>query len=176
MCGIIAYVGNESALPLLIEGLRRMEYRGYDSAGVALLSQDALWIQKDIGRVDHLAMKVEGGPGAKIGIAHTRWATHGGITAENAHPQTDTGARIAVVHNGIIENMIALKKSLEADGVVFRSETDTEVIPHLIRRHYDGDPLEAVRKTVRQLHGTYGLAVLFADHDHELIVARHGSP
>jgi glucosamine--fructose-6-phosphate aminotransferase (isomerizing) len=176
MCGIIAYIGHEPALPRLMDGLRRMEYRGYDSAGVALLDGPGLWLRKDVGRVERLEARVKGGPLATVGIAHTRWATHGGITERNAHPHADQDLRIAVVHNGIIENMNGLKRMLAADGVQFRSETDTEVIPHLIRRHYDGDPLAAVTRTVAMLRGTYGIAVLFADHPGLLIAARNGSP
>ncbi|MCB9667898.1 MAG: glutamine--fructose-6-phosphate transaminase (isomerizing) [Alphaproteobacteria bacterium] len=176
MCGIIAYIGNEPALPRLMEGLRRMEYRGYDSAGVALLDSPSLWVRKDVGRVEALASRVKDGPTAVVGIAHTRWATHGGITERNAHPHTDQGTRIAVVHNGIVENMSSLKRMLAAEGVQFRSETDTEVIPHLIRRHYKGDPVQAVIDTVGMLRGTYGIAVLFADHPDVLVAARNGSP
>ncbi len=153
-----------------------MEYRGYDSAGVALLDEPQVWLRKDTGRVEQLERQVQGGPEARAGIAHTRWATHGGVTRENAHPHTDEAVRIAVVHNGIIENVDALKRTLEAEGVRFRSQTDTEVIPHLIRRAYTGDPLEAVIRTVALLRGTYGIAVLFADHPDLLIAARNGSP
>ncbi|MCB9678486.1 MAG: glutamine--fructose-6-phosphate transaminase (isomerizing) [Alphaproteobacteria bacterium] len=176
MCGIIAYIGDQPALPRLVEGLRRMEYRGYDSAGVALVYEDSLWVRKDVGRVDNLARAVEGGPGALMGIAHTRWATHGGITQPNAHPHLDGEQRIAVVHNGIIENMNALKAQLQADGVVFRSETDTEIFAHLIRKHYTGDPREAVCAAVKHVRGTYGLAVMFADHPNVIVAARNGSP
>jgi len=176
MCGIIAYIGGEPALPKLIDGLRRLEYRGYDSAGVALISDDALWIRKDTGRVSSLAEQVTDGPVCTIGIAHTRWATHGGISLENAHPHVDAASRIAVVHNGIVENMSALVAMLADEGVTFASETDTEVIPHLIRRAYDGDPVSAVRKALEQVRGTFGIAVAFADHPDMLVAARNGSP
>jgi len=176
MCGIIAYIGPDPALPHLLDGLRRMEYRGYDSAGVALGGRDALWIRKDVGRVANLTELLSGGPEVGIGIGHTRWATHGGVTAQNAHPHTDTETGIAVVHNGIIENSQALRTMLEKRGIPFRSGTDTEVLPHLIRMHYTGDPVAAVRAALAQVRGTYGVAVLFHDHADTLIAARNGSP
>ena len=176
MCGIVGYIGTNPALPLLVEGLRRLEYRGYDSAGVALVQPGSLWITRAVGRVDDLAQRVAGGPSHSVGIAHTRWATHGGITEANAHPHTDMDMRIAVVHNGIIENMTAMKNQLIAEGVKFRSQTDTEIIPHLIRKCYEGDPLLAVQKALPQLQGTYGIVVVFADHPDLIIAARNGSP
>ena len=176
MCGIVAYIGPQPALPRLIEGLRRLEYRGYDSAGVALVDGDSLWMEKDVGRVAALSERLTEVPESNVGIAHTRWATHGGVTRPNAHPHANATDRIAVVHNGIIENASQLRAMLQADGVTFRSETDTEVIPHLIHRNDNGDPVQAVRDTIRQLHGTFGIAVLFADHPDRLVVARNGSP
>src|SRR5262245_1916549 len=136
MCGIVAYIGPDPALPRLVEGLRRLEYRGYDSAGIALLAgSDPLWIRKAVGRVAALARQLQVARPATAGIAHSRWATHGGVTQINAHPHTDASGRIAVIHNGIIENSSALGAMLVERGVRFRSETDTEVIPHLIRMH-----------------------------------------
>ena len=176
MCGIVAYLGPRNALPILVEGLRRLEYRGYDSAGVALRTDDGLWVRKKAGRVDDLAQLLHQPPSTNAGIAHTRWATHGGVTDANAHPHLDGVGDIAVVHNGIIENMSALKSALEADGVVFASETDTEVLPHLLRKVYAGDPVDAVRRTLAAVRGTYGVAVLFRDHPDMLVVARNGSP
>jgi glucosamine--fructose-6-phosphate aminotransferase (isomerizing) len=176
MCGIVGYIGPRNALPVLVEGLRRLEYRGYDSAGLALVLPEGLWVRKCVGRVAELARKVDAGPATQVGIAHTRWATHGGVTDANAHPHTDGPERIAVVHNGIVENMTALRKQLAAEGVVFRSETDTEVLPHLIRKAYEGDPLKAVLKAIERIRGTYGIAVAFADHPDRIIVARNGSP
>jgi glucosamine--fructose-6-phosphate aminotransferase (isomerizing) len=176
MCGIVGYIGPRPALPILIEGLHRLEYRGYDSAGVALIGESGLWVRKKAGRVDNLTPLLVDPPSSTIGIAHTRWATHGGVTDANAHPHLDAPSEIAVIHNGIIENMSALKAMLTADGVVFRSETDTEVLPHLIRKHYRGDPLAAVREALERIRGTYGLAVLFRDHPDLLVVARNGSP
>ncbi|MFM2162685.1 MAG: hypothetical protein RLZZ383_2197, partial [Pseudomonadota bacterium] len=161
MCGIVAYLGPRNALPILVEGLRRLEYRGYDSAGVALRTPDGLWVRKKAGRVDDLAQLLQQPPTTNAGIAHTRWATHGGVTDANAHPHLNGAADIAVVHNGIIENMSALKSALEADGVVFASETDTEVLPHLLAKVYAGDPVDAVRRTLAAVRGTYGVAVLF---------------
>lgn len=178
MCGIVGYIGGKEALPTLVDGLRRLEYRGYDSAGVALHhGQDRLWVRRAVGRIQELEERVVDPPAdAHVGIAHTRWATHGGITEANAHPHVDAGVGVAVVHNGIIENNTALRNQLQAAGVVFRSETDTEILPHLIRRAYEGDPVRAVQRALRQIRGTYGIAVLFNEHPDLIIAARHGSP
>ena len=177
MCGIVAYIGSDQALPKLLDGLKRLEYRGYDSAGVAALSSEGMWSEKDTGRVAALVERIGGAnPDATIGIAHTRWATHGGVTRDNAHPHFDADLGVAVVHNGIIENSTKLRTSLLQDGVAFRSETDTEVLPHLIRRHYKGDPVEAVVAALKKVQGTYGVAVMFEDHPDVLIAARNGSP
>ncbi len=176
MCGIVAYMGHRSAVPTLLTGLRLLEYRGYDSTGVAVVTDGGLWIRKDVGRVAALAASMTDEPMSTVGIGHTRWATHGAVTQLNAHPHTDATGRIAVIHNGIVDNGAALRSSLEGQGVVFASETDTEVLPHLIRRHYDGDPVEAVRAALQHVRGTYGLAVLFADHPDVIVVARNGSP
>jgi glucosamine--fructose-6-phosphate aminotransferase (isomerizing) len=153
-----------------------LEYRGYDSAGLALMDHGDLWVRKKVGRVRQLDEALGDAPEATVGIAHTRWATHGGITDENAHPHLDVGQRIAVVHNGIIENMNALKEQLESEGATFLSQTDTEVLPHLIRKYYKGDPVAAVRAALQRVHGTYGIAVLFTDHPDTIIAARLGSP
>ncbi len=176
MCGIVGFIGSRRALPVLVEGLRRQEYRGYDSAGVALVSDGGMWVRKTTGRVAELARAVADGPGGVVGIAHTRWATHGGVTVANAHPHLDSLERIAVVHNGIVENERALRRALQAEGVVFRSETDTEVLPHLIRKFYSGNPTDAVLRALEHIRGTYGIVVAFADHPEMLIVARNGSP
>ncbi len=176
MCGIITYIGNQNALPRLVDGLRRLEYRGYDSAGVALLTKDGLWVRKAVGRVEALSPELIDPPETTIGIAHTRWATHGGVTEPNAHPHIDTDGNIAVVHNGIIENMDALKKQLEGEGVVFRSETDTEILPHLMNYFYRGDPLKAFTTALKQVRGTYGCAAIFKEHPDRIFVARNGSP
>jgi glutamine---fructose-6-phosphate transaminase (isomerizing) len=176
MCGIIGYIGFRRAAPLLLDGLRHLEYRGYDSAGLAVLHDSRMELFKDVGRVADLVSITPGNLEGHIGIAHTRWATHGGVTRENAHPHTDATGRIAVVHNGIIENAAELRARLERDGVTFHSETDTEVIPHLIRTFYEDDPVDAVRKALQKVQGTYGIVVLFADHPDLVVAARNGSP
>ncbi len=176
MCGIVGYVGAREAAPILLDGLRRLEYRGYDSAGIAQVENGDLQSICRVGRVAELERAVPSDLEGNTGIAHTRWATHGGVTEENAHPHLDTDGRIAVVHNGIIVNANFLRERLEEDGVFFRSETDSEVLPHLVRRYYEGDPVEAVRKALQQVQGTYGVVVSFADHPGTLVAARHGSP
>jgi glutamine---fructose-6-phosphate transaminase (isomerizing) len=176
MCGIIGYVGHRRASPVLLDGLRRLEYRGYDSAGLAVLEQEALTLYRRIGRVAELSASVPEEQVGHVGIAHTRWATHGGVTQENAHPHADNTGRIAVVHNGIIENATDIRRRLSAEGAQFRSETDTEVLPHLIRAFYKGDPVAAVRQALQRVNGTYGIVVLFADHPDMIVAARNGSP
>ena len=177
MCGIIGYIGRREAAPILIDGLRRMEYRGYDSAGMAVQNGRGLEIRKVAGRVDGLADLVDERPvHGQSGIGHTRWATHGPPTTENAHPHIDTGAVVALVHNGIIENADALRERLRRDGHAFRTPTDTEVIAHLIERA-SGDALEdRVMEILPLLEGTYGLAVLSAEEPGKIVVARKGSP
>ena len=176
MCGIVAYIGPKAAAPRLVEGLRRLEYRGYDSAGVTVIEPEGFWLHKVVGRVAELERGMAKAPGSTVGIAHTRWATHGGVTQVNAHPHLDGPGTIAVVHNGIIENMEALRAQLTSKGVEFRSETDTEILPHLISMHYDGDPVEAVTRALKQVQGTYGIAVLFTAHPDLVIAVRNGSP
>ncbi len=177
MCGIIGYVGGREAQPILVEGLRRLEYRGYDSAGVATVAGPRLHVRKTAGRISDLAgyLREQPAPGCH-GISHTRWATHGPATDVNAHPHVGGDGLVAVVHNGVIENYASLKRQLQADGVTFRTETDTEVVAQLIARHLNGDLLEAVRKVVRLLKGTYGLAVLSPRHPDLIVGARLGSP
>jgi glucosamine--fructose-6-phosphate aminotransferase (isomerizing) len=179
MCGIVGYVGSRPALGVLLSGLGRLEYRGYDSAGYALQYNDSLLIRKCVGRVSELASLDPGiGGEATAGIAHTRWATHGEPSIANAHPHTDSACRIALVHNGIIENYKTLKNRLEAEGEVFRSETDTEVLTALISREMKktGDLLSAVKAALSQVRGAYGIAVLSADQPSTLVAARYGSP
>ncbi|HEY4319885.1 MAG TPA: glutamine--fructose-6-phosphate transaminase (isomerizing) [Gemmatimonadales bacterium] len=177
MCGIVGYVGPKQATRILMEGLRRMEYRGYDSAGIAVLGDDGLQIRKAAGKLSVLAGEIEGcEPHGTVGIGHTRWATHGGPTTPNAHPHTDQSGRIALIHNGIIENATAIKKTLLARGHVFHSETDTEVLAHLIGELYEGNLEEAVASALRDVHGAYGIVVLSADEPDLLVVARNGSP
>jgi glucosamine--fructose-6-phosphate aminotransferase (isomerizing) len=176
MCGIVGYIGKRDAAPILIEGLHRLEYRGYDSAGVAVARGGELRLVKCRGRVRELGQllpeRFKGSPG----IAHTRWATHGEPSDRNAHPHCDAANRIAVVHNGIIENAAALRARLSAEGVTFRSETDTEVLAHLIAAMPEGPLEEAVRAALRLVTGTWGLAVLDAARPEAIVVARNGSP
>ena len=176
MCGIIGYIGEKPAMPILIDGLRRLEYRGYDSAGVAVMD-DSITLHKTVGRIADLEREVPTVSPGTMGIAHTRWATHGGVTEANAHPHMSMDQSIAVVHNGIIENARILRQRLTDTGIEFRSETDTEVIVHLISREIEAGraPLEAVRRTLALLRGTWGIAVMIHGYD-EVICARNGSP
>ena len=177
MCGIVGYVGNRVASPILIEGLRRLEYRGYDSAGVALVGDGRIDCVRAVGRIAELEAKLEGAVAeGTSGIAHTRWATHGAPNEANAHPHCDCSGSLAVVHNGIIENYGVLKAELIERGHKFRSETDTEVIAHLIEENLNGDFCEAVRKALTRVEGTYGLAVISDRFPGQIIVARNGSP
>ncbi|MEU4546316.1 glutamine--fructose-6-phosphate transaminase (isomerizing) [Nonomuraea dietziae] len=177
MCGIVAYVGPKDAAPILLEGLQRLEYRGYDSAGV-VVSNRGLKLRKVKGRVADLAKAVPAKFKGTLGIGHTRWATHGVPSDENAHPHLSTDERIAVVHNGIIENADELRAKLVADGVEFVSETDTEVLAHLIARTVSETETleEAVRKALKSIVGTYGIAVVDSERPKEIVVARNGSP
>jgi len=179
MCGIVGYVGVRKAEPILIDGLRRLEYRGYDSAGLATLTGDQLHLRKKAGRVGDLNTFLQSHPApGSVGISHTRWATHGAATDGNAHPHVaGTGAgQVAVVHNGVIENYAVLKRQLEAEGIVFQSQTDTEVVAQLIAYHLNGDLVEAVRKVLKLLKGTYGLAVVSPKNPDRVVGARLGSP
>ncbi len=176
MCGIVGYAGPRKAPAILVEGLKRLEYRGYDSAGIAVVKDGILQVIKKKGKIQELKNAVPEGLGGNFGIGHTRWATHGGVTDVNAHPHTDGSGKIAVVHNGIIENYMALKEKLVKEGVVFKSETDSEVIPHLIGYFYRGDLEKAVKSALAQLKGTYGVAVIHQDHPMCIIGARNGSP
>ena len=179
MCGIVGYVGPQDAAPILIEGLGRLEYRGYDSAGLAVSTKGGLKVRKVSGRVADLAADLPARFKGSPGIGHTRWATHGEPTPENAHPHTDMSGRIAVVHNGIIENADELRAKLIAEGVEFTSQTDTETVAHLVAAAFAagaGDLEQAVRQALRQVVGAYGLAVLDAEHPDRIVVARNGSP
>lgn len=178
MCGIVGYIGNRDASSVLLSGLKRLEYRGYDSSGIAVAHSDGtLEMEKATGKIASLEKKLGEHPlRSNIGIAHTRWATHGAPTENNAHPQVSFDGKIMVVHNGIIENYVQIKKKLEADGVKFKSETDTEVVAHLIAKLYRGDIKSAVLAALNRLEGTFGLAVLAADEPEVLIGARRGSP
>ena len=178
MCGIIGCVTKDrDIVPVLIEGLKRVEYRGYDSAGIAVVSDGDLGIRKVEGKMDGLVALLERSPvSGSTGIAHTRWATHGEPSEANAHPQTDATGKLAIVHNGIVENYRSLRRSLEADGHVFESETDTEVLAHLIGTYYQGDLESAVRAALAKVRGAYGMAVIHADEPGVLVGARNGSP
>ena len=178
MCGIVGYVGSEEASSILLEALRKLEYRGYDSAGIALVDEHkSLQIRKIKGRLSNLELLVQQKPIAgKCGIAHTRWATHGEPSDLNSHPHTDVSQSIAVVHNGIIENHAQLRAWLEKHQVTFASQTDSEVIAHLIDFHYNGDLLLAVTETVKRLEGSYAIAVACSQHPQLLVVARKDSP
>jgi len=177
VCGIVGYVGRRSARQILVEGLKRLEYRGYDSAGVALANGRDILCVRAVGRIARLEEKLNGRqPDGSTGIAHTRWATHGAPNEANAHPHRDCTGSLAVVHNGIIENYRRLKAELIGRGHTFRSDTDTEVIAHLIEEQLDGDFCEAVRAALKQLEGTYGLAVISGRFPRQLVVARNGSP
>ena len=184
MCGIVAYLGDKEAQPLLLEGLRRLEYRGYDSSGIAVLNGKGLEIMKEVGRIQKLENGLASRPlHGSLGISHTRWATHGKPTNVNAHPHTDASGKLAIVHNGVIENYIALKKKLSAKGYAFKTETDTEVLAVLIGFHFDtldaatDNRLEmAVMESLREVTGTYGLVAIHQDQPDMMVGARRGSP
>ncbi|WP_324715656.1 glutamine--fructose-6-phosphate transaminase (isomerizing) [Carboxydochorda subterranea] len=176
MCGIVGYVGNRPALPILLEGLRRLEYRGYDSAGVAVVNH-RLQVVKSQGRVEQLERLVASqGLEGRSGIGHTRWATHGAPSDHNAHPHTDCSGRFAVVHNGILDNFAELRKELEARGHRFRSDTDTEVVAHLLEEAWRGDLAAALREVTRRLRGSWALACVCTDQPDTLALARQDSP
>ena len=179
MCGIVGYIGTEEAAPILLEGLRRLEYRGYDSAGLAVLDpEQGLQVAKAKGRLQVLADLT--GQGQKLtghmGLGHTRWATHGAPNDVNSHPQVSQSGRIAVVHNGIIENYARLKEFLESKGIAFVSETDTEVVAQLLDYYYEGDLLDAVGKVLHRIEGAYALGIVCADEPDRLVAVRKDSP
>ena len=187
MCGIVGYVGPREARPLLLAGLEQLEYRGYDSAGISVLNGDAIDAVRAVGNLSALRGAISAGadtgsvavaerPQPGTGIGHTRWATHGGVTEENAHPHFDTSDRIHIVVNGIVENYIELKKRLIGEGAMFTSETDAEVIAHLVADHYDGDLVEAVRKAYGELRGHYAFVAMSADEPGLLVGARNECP
>ncbi len=178
MCGIVGYTGVQGASPILLEGLKKLEYRGYDSAGIALVNNNEITISKVTGRIANLCEKTNDGkncPGT-CGIGHTRWATHGAPSDTNAHPHLSNDGRFAIVHNGIIENYISLHDELVAKGYNFESETDTEVIVHLLEMYYKGDIKKAIIKTIGRLNGSYALGVVCTDEPDKLFVAREASP
>ena len=178
MCGIVGYTGTQEAAPILLEGLKKLEYRGYDSAGIAVLNDNLIAVSKVTGRIANLCERTADGkncPGT-VGIGHTRWATHGAPTDTNAHPHMSNDGKFAVVHNGIIENYIALREELIQKGYRFESQTDTEVIVHLIEMYYTGDLKKAVIKTSARLQGSYALGVVCTDEPEKVYVAREASP
>jgi glucosamine--fructose-6-phosphate aminotransferase (isomerizing) len=177
MCGIVGYIGGKTATPLLMEGLKRLEYRGYDSAGVALLNGNGIELRRAAGKISRLEAIVGGEPvHGSIGIAHTRWATHGPPTECNAHPHVNEDGTFALVHNGIIENSAALRRTLEERGHVFASDTDTEVLVHLIEELFDQDLETAVVRALQRVEGTYGIAVISSKDPGKIVAARQGSP
>lgn len=176
MCGIFGYCGNKKASEILIEGLKRLEYRGYDSSGICVGNGSKFSVYKRVGKIKVLADSLPEESFGHNGIAHTRWATHGGVTEANAHPHTDCNEKIAIVHNGIIENYQQLKDKLSAKGHKFKSETDSEVIAHLIEEVFDGDLTKAVKQVLPMLKGTYGLIAMHVDCPDVLVGARNGSP
>lgn len=177
MCGIVCYIGKKRSVPILIEGLKRLEYRGYDSAGIAVQNINKIDHYKAAGKIAELEKEINGlDIQGTSGIAHTRWATHGEPTKENAHPHCDMDGKVFIIHNGIIENYQAIKKKLGKQGIRFSSETDTEVLAHMIAVNFNGDLNEAVRKTMLQVEGTFGIAVIHSQVPDEIVVARRGSP
>ncbi len=178
MCGIVGYVGKEQAAPIILDGLEKLEYRGYDSAGLAVYNGNKIQIRKSVGRLKTLVELTHRGemmPG-NLGIGHTRWATHGAPTDVNSHPHYNAKETIAVVHNGIIENYVKLRKKLENKGYEFVSETDTEVLAHLLDYYYKGNPLEAITKVMHRVEGSYALGVIFAEHSDRIFAVRKASP
>jgi len=189
MCGIVGYIGKKNAVPILLDGLRRLEYRGYDSAGVAVLNDSGIEIRKRVGRIASLAELLQQSPtSGNVGISHTRWATHGGVSDDNAHPHFDESGKLALVHNGVIENYATLRAQLIEEGHTFHSQTDTEVLVHLIGKHHDelgrasggetskGRLIEAVRAALKQVVGTYGILLVHSDLPDLVVGARRGSP
>jgi len=177
MCGIVGYVGNEDAMPILVNGLKKLEYRGYDSAGFATISNGVL-IEKDVGKIEEVEQKIDfSNLKGTLGVGHCRWATHGSVTKENAHPHSDCTGNIAIVHNGIIENYSEIKEKLLQRGHIFKSETDTEVIAHLIEEHHKNcNFAEAVRSAAKELKGSYALGIVFSEEPNKIYAARNESP
>ncbi len=178
MCGIIGYVGSRECKPLLLQGLERLEYRGYDSAGIALLEDGGLDYVRAVGPLGELKERAAAHHSrATTGLGHTRWATHGGVTEENAHPLAGCeAAKVSIVLNGIVENYRELKESLTAEGHSFTSDTDAETVTHLVERHYDGNLVEAVRLAFNELEGHFAFVVIHRDHPGLLVGARHQVP
>src|SRR5680860_703758 len=179
MCGIVGYTGSRPCREILLAGLEKLEYRGYDSAGISLLADGEIETVRAVGNLSRLRVAVgdDGfGAAAVAGIGHTRWATHGRVTEANAHPHDDSSGRVHVVLNGIVENWAELRQALEADGVAFSSETDAEAVAHLIAAHYDGDLVAAVRAAYAKLRGHYAFVAVHADEPETLVAARKECP
>src|SRR5947209_11594532 len=178
MCGIVGYVGARKAVPIILEGLKRLEYRGYDSAGIAVYCDDeTLGVRRASGKLRNLEEAIRQDPvEGRYGIGHTRWATHGRPTEENAHPHRDCSGDIVVVHNGIVENYLTLKHQLQSEGHKFVTETDTEVIAHLVEKHYQGNLEDAVRKSVKEITGVFALGVIASSDPNKIVAARQGPP
>lgn len=176
MCGIVGYVGEQNARNVLLNGLSKLEYRGYDSCGIATIYNEKFQVSKTINRIDSLVSCSQNDKETHIGLGHTRWATHGGVSENNAHPHLDNSKKIVVVHNGIIENYLELKNMLKQKGYVFYSETDTEVIPNLISMYYNGDLLKAVKQATDMLKGSYALGVMTKDNPNEMVATKKNSP
>ncbi|MGE4385544.1 MAG: glutamine--fructose-6-phosphate transaminase (isomerizing) [Endomicrobiaceae bacterium] len=177
MCGIVGYIGSENSADIVYKGLEKLEYRGYDSAGIAVITNGKIEIRRSVGKLINLQKNIKTNPiSGYIGIGHTRWATHGKPSEENAHPHTDCSGKIVVVHNGIIENYIQIKQQLQKEGHKFASETDTEVIAHLIEKYYKNNLLEAVKSALKDIRGAYALSVICSDDDSRIIVARKDAP
>jgi glucosamine--fructose-6-phosphate aminotransferase (isomerizing) len=178
MCGIVGYIGNRKAVPIILEGLKRLEYRGYDSAGIAVYCDDGqLAVRRASGKLRNLEEAIRLNPiDGTYGIGHTRWATHGRPTEENAHPHRDCTGDIVVVHNGIVENYLALKQQLQAEGHQFKTQTDTEIIAHLVEKHFHGNLEEAVRAAVKELAGVFALVVIARTDPNKIVAARFGPP
>ncbi len=177
MCGIVGYVGPRNATPILVDGLRRLEYRGYDSAGIAILSEGRLERRRAPGKLRHLESVLESMPvSGHIGVGHTRWATHGRPSEENAHPHADASKQLVVVHNGIIENYLEIKEQLSATGIVFETETDTEVVAHLVASYYEGSLERATARAARDLRGIYSLVLMHLSEPERLVATRLGPP
>ncbi len=178
MCGIVGYIGEQNATPIILNGLKRLEYRGYDSAGLAVLQNSHIELRRDAGKLANLVDMVASQPvDGKVGIGHTRWATHGEPSARNAHPHASNNGKFVVVHNGIVENFLELREELSAEGAVFNSDTDTETIVHLIDRYYaiEKDLSEAVRKALLNLRGAHGVVVMSSLEPDKIVAARIGN-
>ena len=177
MCGIIGYIGPKDVVPILVEGLKKLEYRGYDSAGIAVVDEDQIHLKRAKGKISDLEKSLGSASfHGNFGVGHTRWATHGRPSEENAHPHRDCTGSLVVVHNGIIENYLSLKKRLIDEGHTFRTETDTEVIAHLLEKYFRGSLEEAVQQAIQELEGAYAVAVISTQDSGKIVTAKVGPP